>query len=36
MSGLMYRPEDLDRGYAQKTIHVTNGESITTAASLML
>lgn len=25
MSGLMYRPEDLERGMAQKTIHVING-----------
>jgi hypothetical protein len=25
MSGLMYRPEDLERGLAQKTIHVING-----------
>ena len=25
MSGLMYRPEDLEKGMAQKTIHVING-----------
>ena len=25
MTGLMYRPEDLEKGFAQKTIHIING-----------